>query len=254
MNNARLAPAILAGVLLVGTPTAAHGAGMASDMRAPEAPAEAVRLHATHYGAVQPSVRFWIQLEARKLKVASPASLNVASVAAAARARFAGQRMAPGDLETLVVLVLIDASKQTEWEMRALAEKQRAALQARETLRELQARLDTQAADVAGKPDAAPCRPPACGDVGLGEAAAALRQTSSASRLALPTREPATVGELRAIKDAMRDKVEAISALGEAEARRLQAARDRLSMLVSALGEILVKASDTAQSVVQKLE
>ena len=259
MDHARLTLAIVAGLLVVGTlAPAAHGSGIGSKapvvMRVPEPPAEAVRLHAKYYGAVQPSVRFWIQLEGRKLKDASPDAVSEASVAAAVRARFAGQPMAPGDVERLVVLVLMEINKQSEADLRTLAEKQKTALEAKKKLRELQALLDKQVADAAGKPDATPCLPPACGRLGLAETGATLRQTSAGSRIALPAAEPATLGELRSIKDAMKDKLDSLSELGEAESLRLQLAMDRLNKLMATLSNIMKKISDTAQSITQNLK
>jgi hypothetical protein len=221
-------------------------------VRTPEMPPEATRLHATHYGAVQPSVRFWIGVEAKKAAQAPPGAVTEASLAAATRARFAGQGMGPGDVDTLVALVLVEAAKQAERNLRALADKQRAALEARKKIRALQEALDRQVADASGKPDRAPCGPPACGGLGLEAVAAAVRQTSA--RVTLPATEPATVGDLRKVADEMKRKADSLSEVGETESLRLQTAMDRLSKLMATLSNLVKQVSETSASILRKLE
>jgi uncharacterized membrane protein len=253
MRGTRLVTHGLALVLVL--PAATHaGGGVAAPPRAFAPPPEAARLHAEQYGRVQPSVRFWIGIEARKLAQAAPAAVSEAGVVGTVRARFAGQPMAAGDAETLAALVLMEAAKQAERDLKAIAEKQRAALEAKKKLRELQDKLDEQVAAAAGQLDSRRCVAPRCGGLGLAAVTNAVRQASSTSRVALPTREPETVGELRATRDQLENRLDSLSELGETESLRLQMAMDRLSRMMSALSNILKKASDTAQSITENLK
>jgi len=251
----RFVACVILGLML---PVAAHGAGArdagpeAHATRPLEPPPEAVRLHATYFGRVVPSVRFWIGLQAKKAAQAPPGAAAEASLASAVRARFAGQRMGADDVNVLVALVLMQASKQTEQDLKALAEKQKATLEAKKQLRELQDELAKQVADAAGQDDSARCVPPKCGGLGLATVSAAVRQTST--RVALTSREPMTLGELRAVADEVKDRLDSLSELGETESLRLQMAMDRRSAFVSTLSDLMKKVPDTSHSIVDSLE
>jgi hypothetical protein len=60
--------------------------------------------------------------------------------------------------------------------------------------------------------------------------------------------------ELADTKDAMRDKLDSLSEMGEMESLRLQMAMDRLSKLMSTLSNLLKKASETASAITQNLK
>jgi RNAse (barnase) inhibitor barstar len=65
----------------------------------------------------------------------------------------------------------------------------------------------------------------------------------------------ANITELfEAAKEALKSKLDSLSELGEMESLRLQMAMDRLSRLMSALSDLLKKASDTASGITQNLK
>jgi hypothetical protein len=60
--------------------------------------------------------------------------------------------------------------------------------------------------------------------------------------------------EVRTAKDSIKDKLDSMSELGEAQSLRLQMAMDRVSKLMQTLSNILKKIADTASAVVSNLK
>jgi hypothetical protein len=60
--------------------------------------------------------------------------------------------------------------------------------------------------------------------------------------------------DLETAKDAVRNKLDSLSEMGEMESLRLQMAMDRLSKMMSTISNLMKKLSDTAQSITQNLK
>ncbi len=63
-----------------------------------------------------------------------------------------------------------------------------------------------------------------------------------------------TTAELDAAIDQMKSDLDSMSEMGETESLRLQMAMDRMSKLMSTLSNLLKKAGDTDQSIIQNMK
>lgn len=61
-------------------------------------------------------------------------------------------------------------------------------------------------------------------------------------------------GDVDAVKETVKNKLDSMSKMGEMESLRLQMAMDRLSKMMSTLSNLLKKISDTSSSIIQNIK
>lgn len=112
---------------------------------AADVPPEAVRLHKTLSPRLQPSVRSWVGQEGKKLAM-SPQKTgpDVNAIRAQVRARFAGQTFSDMDVESLVVMVMMETAAMEEQEIRDQLEQMKKVNAEKERLRAIVAELRKQ--------------------------------------------------------------------------------------------------------------
>ena len=241
----RLTVAVLAIVTLAGWPRLA---------RAGTIPAEAARLHSTLLPKAQPSVRAWIGEQAAKLRQAPPAAIKEGPLRAAAQARFAGQHVGEQDIEALIVLVMMQAAADAERDLKAIMAEVKAMNDAKAKLREVMDKARKQVAEHSGRKGTDRCLAPLCGGLqpAVAEAAAALHHTRA--QVTLTPKEPTTIGELRAVADDLKGKLDGMNEMSEMTSLRLQMMMDRRSKFISTLSNIMKKISSTQDTLVQNLK
>ncbi len=229
-------------------------AGWTAPARAADLPAGAARLHAALASKAQPTVRAWIGEEARKLSHSPPASVDEGPLRAAIQSRFAGQPLGDQDIMAVAFLVMMQATASAQEDLKAIMAEVQAINGAKQKLRELADKVGKQVAKNAGKKGTDRCAAPVCGGLqpAAAEAAAALRRVRA--QVTLTPKEPATVGELRAVADQMKGKLDSMNEMSEMTSLQLQMMMDRQSKLISTLSNIMKKMSDTADALVQNLK
>jgi hypothetical protein len=162
-----------------------------------------------------------LQVQLKVLEEAR-ASLNV-------RVRFSRSTL-PGenvDIETLAFIVLMQASKSAQDDLKAIMAQVKAINRAKEKQRELLNKLK-----------AAESSPRTALDF---ESVVQLMLTIYAK-------------QLEAEFEAIQEDIDSLSELGEMESLRLQLAMDRLSKMMSTLSNLMKKISDTTNQIVQNLK
>jgi hypothetical protein len=134
---------------------------------------------------------------------------------------------ADGDIETLAFLVLMQASKSAQDDLKAILDQVKAINNAKAKQREL---LDKV------------------------KAAKASRQTTLDFESTLQLMLTAYAKQLEAELDSIQHDLDSMSELGEMESLRLQMAMDRLSKMMSTISNIMKKISDTASEIVENLK
>ncbi len=226
---------------------------------------------------LQPSVRSWVQDQAQRQR-ALPAP-NLEAIRQAARDRFkpmndpaAATRLRatiavrPGppapmnpaapsvglgsaDIEALCFIVLMEASKSSQQDLKAIMDGVKASNKQKEQLRQLMNEVQRQRAGA--RPNDTPCASPDCKAL-----EASLRtlttQLPGKARLTLPP--IATIGDLAGIEAKLKGSLDSLSEMGEMESLRLQMAMDRMSKFMAALSNLEKKASDTSDAIIANLK
>ena len=81
-----------------------------------------------------------------------------------------------------------------------------------------------------------------------------LRTTNRDSLKSVRTTVPVSQSEIDDVKNKAKNDLDSMSEMGEMESLRLQMAMDRMSKMMSTLSNLLKKISDTAQSITQNLK
>jgi hypothetical protein len=201
-------------ILLILLPLAAPAATLKAPIRLQPTPAATVALarrQPARMETLSPSLRQWVDARARAT-VARGGDPDVAAIRSDARARLAGQVYGDADIEALAFLVLMQASRQAQDDLREIMDQVKDANQAK-----------------AGQREAARSR----------TALAAQARLDYAHAIAPAA--PATV--------AAPARADGIGDLGEHRQLQLQLAMDRKAKLEQALSNLMKKSSDTAATI-----
>jgi hypothetical protein len=178
--------------------------------------------------ALSPSLRDWVSDRSRAI-VASGNAPDPALIADDARAHLAGQDFSTVDIEALVFIVLMEATKQADADLHETMAQVKAENDKKAKLREA---MDAKReADAAAKPSA-PVQP----QIMLAQ-----------PRLQLA--KPVSVDTAP-----IKDQKDSLSDVGEMNSLRLQMLMDRRSKLMEALSNLMKKQSDTASTITQNLK
>jgi hypothetical protein len=172
-----------------------------------------------------------------------------------------GLLAAGGDIAELAFVVLMEATRDADQDLRDIMAGVRAVTHAKAQLRKVLARAERDVAENTGASDGQLT----FGPDGLGS-------EESYHHAALPVPDPGSVGgvralltdlhpgpvttedQLHAIRDDLRDRLDSMSAMSEMTALRLQMAMDRRSKFVEALSNIMKKIDSTQETIVQNLK
>ena len=167
------------------------------------------------------------------------------------------------DIETMAVVVMMEAAKSAREDLKAIMAGVAAVNAAKRHQRELLAKIhrDVVAAVVAD----AEGRDMEFSPLGLGEKSAYERVQLAVADPEAPGRvrfanvclvdgEVTSLAQLEAAKETIQGKLDSMSELGEMESLRLQMAMDRVSKLMSTLSNLLKRASETSQSITQNIK
>jgi putative addiction module CopG family antidote len=169
---------------------------------------------------------------------------------------------ADADIEGLAFLVLMEAAKSAQEDVRAIMASVKAINAAKRALRELLGKVNRDAAANASKRAS---DGPLDFSKGLGSEAAyhkvpfpvADAQVKGGVSFAVTDLWPGTITkkeEIDALVDQMKYDLDSMSEMGETESLRLQMAMDRMSKMMSTLSNALKKISDTSSAIVQNLK
>ena len=175
-----------------------------------------------------------------------------------------GLLAAGADIAELAFVVLIEAIRDADQDLRDIMAAIRAVTNAKAQLRKLLARVERDVAENTGASEGQLTFGPA----GLG----GLGGEESYHHAALPVPDAGSAGgvrtvatdlhpgpvtteaQLRAIRDGLRDRLDSMSAMSEMTSLRLQMAMDRRSKFVEALSNIMKKIDSTQETIVHNLK
>jgi putative addiction module CopG family antidote len=170
--------------------------------------------------------------------------------------------MGSGDIMALSFIVMMEAAKSAREDLKAIMDGVKAINKAKEGWRDVVDMVNRDAAANAG------CR----SERQALEFSRGIGTERGYHRVRLPVLDPDAPGgvryertdlysgrivrveDLQAILNDVKDKLDSLSELGEMESLRLQMAMDRLSKLMSALSNLLKKASETDAGVTQNIK
>ncbi|HUJ31462.1 MAG TPA: hypothetical protein VLY23_09290 [Candidatus Acidoferrum sp.] len=246
-------------------------------------PAELVSRNAKVQPLLQPSVKSWVETQARiELQRPSP---DLAALEAAIRARFASApaaaphpapamgsagkaaqmassptSMSPGagipsgaDIEELAFIVLMQATNDQDQDLQQIMNEVQAQTKAKQFLRQQMQAVNTDVAASAGQKPNAPCNTPACQDLAR-QASEITRVTSQTKKSVRLSGSAITYGELKGIQADLQGSLDSMNEMSEMTSMRLQMAMDRRSKFIEILSNILKKMSDTESSIISNLK
>lgn len=244
---------------------ALHEAPVATTARPSATPAmrakyDALRQH------LSPAAAAWVQSEAAT--VAKTPSANASTVEASAKARF-GNQLQNRDIESLVFIVLMQATDDQDKDLQEIMNQTQAINQQKNKLREVQSQatvaqneLNKQMAGEktrGGKTnsaatDAVRCTSPACAQLAqkTSEANQLAPATGSAARYAVSATP--TTAQLQELQNQTKSGLDSMNEMSEMTSMRLQMAMDRQSKFYETLSNLMKSVSETQSSIVQNLK
>ena len=168
-----------------------------------------------------------------------------------------------GDIMALAFLVMMDAAKSAQEDLREIMASVKGINAAKSRLRDLISKVGNDVAANVGQRDGKPALKFGARGVGAEKGYHRLPVPHAAPEMPNGLRLVPTnmhdgaitdVAVLRAVRDELKNSLDSLSELGEMESLRLQMAMDRLSKLMTTLSNLLKKISDTESSIIQNLK
>lgn len=208
--------------------------------------AEQEQLYNKMMGAINPRHVKWVKSTAAETNTKG---LSPDSVLARARAYGVLGSMNGQDIEAVAFLVLMQASKSAQEDLKAIMAKVKSINSQKAKQRELLSSLQQQKSMSAAQLDSFRY---------LRNRTLALQKKQDPDTVRFTrTRDKApanTRAELDAIKDTIKNDLDSMSEMGEMESLRLQMLMDRKSKMMSTLSNLFKKISETASSITQNLK
>jgi hypothetical protein len=157
--------------------------------------------------------------------------------------------LGPGDIESLVFIVLMEASKSAQEDLKAIMDGVKSINKQKMELRHVLDDIHSEL-PVSQKSDL-PCASPNCRAL-EGRLRTLAAQLPGKARFTAPP--IATMGDLAGVEAKLKGSLDSLSEMGEMESMRLQMAMDRRSKFVEALSNIMRKISDTSETIIANLK
>jgi hypothetical protein len=208
-------------------------APLAEAQRASPYPAGAEAREARLHAKFGPRTRAWVQREAQREAALPELSESIAVNAVRQNlAALDNPRPSRGDIDEIAFLVLMQASRHAQQDVRTIQGGLQVIDRHKQDLRVAHAgKSRVESSPVQGHPSQAP---------------------RAASRPATPQPLPKAAFDARLA--GARNNFDSLSEMGEMESLRLQMAMDRLSKMMSTLSNLLKKTSDTSNAIIQNIK
>ena len=211
--------------------------------------------HDQRMAALSPSLRDWVRARARAA-VDTGVAPDPAQLASDAELRLAGQDFAGADIEALVQIVMMEAARQSDADLREIMAQTQASNKRKAEMREAM-RAKNAAAQAGNGPESKaicvdpPCKPQLVqSQPQIRMAQPQIMMTQPQISEVQPRIQAAKVPDTSQAKDDM----DSMSEMGEMESLRLQMAMDRRSKFMEALSNLMKKNSDTASTITSNLK
>lgn len=227
-----------------------------------EIPSEMTRRFSAFHPALQPSAKSWVEQQAQQ-EVQKPAP-DVAALRNVIRNRFpalepsssAGLKMKAtlgGGIEAMAFIVLMQTTNDMDKDLKAVMAHVKVINDAKQKLRDLISKINTEIAENAGRPSAR-CQTPFCQSL-----PSQLKELSMAtSGLQRPVRldAPADLSypNLGGLRDQMKLNLDSLGATSSLHEMRLQQMMERRAKFFEALSNCMKKTSDAQASIIQNLK
>jgi hypothetical protein len=208
-------------------------AQVALAQQAPPFPPGALETEARLMTRVGPATRTWIRQEAARRVSAGDTSEAAVQRSVLAYRNLGG--LADGDITAIVFLVMMEAAKSAQEDLKAIMDGVKKVNAAKQDARQQQAAVKSGTARIADTRAATPTPPL------VARQAQAVPATMSSAEL------DRRLASARGNRDALNE-------LGELHSLRMQMAMDRQSKIMSTLSNILKKMSDTSATITQNLK
>jgi len=188
----------------------------------------------------------WVKNTARETneKKLSPEDIKAKTQAYAVLGSMNGQ-----DIEALAFLVMMQAAKSAQEDLKAIMAKVKAINVQKAKQRELLSKMQQQRTMTAIQLDSFKLLQNRTLALQQGRNADSIKFVRSSGR-----NQQVSKADIDAMKDKLKSDLDSMSEMGEMESLRLQMAMDRMSKMMSTLSNILKKISKTADDIVQNLK
>ncbi len=200
----------------------------------------------------------WIKSTAKKVQEKNMSDSDAKKMASEYGAL---SNMNNADIEALCFLVLMEASKNTQEDLKSMMAVVKSNNEQKKQIRDLQRDFAQHKKDVSRpRLDSIQFvlkKPPVVQTVNTGKVMRSEKMvpTNTTRNKQLTTVPPTvTKDEIDKTEQDIKDKLDSVNEMGETESLRLQMAMDRISKMMSSLSNIMKKISDSESSIIQNMK
>lgn len=218
---------------------------------------EITRRFAALYPRLQPTAKSWVDKQAKE--EAQKTAVDLRGLEIAIRGRFGGSNnsnnneLSDSDIQAIAFIVMMEATNDMDADLKAIMAELKSMTAAKQKLRDLIDEVNKDVANNAGKPDA-PCLTPLCRSLASQFDQLAVMTANLPKPVRLQAPPKVTHGNLRAIQNDLKGKLDSMNEVSEMTSLRLQMLMDRRSKFITTLSNIMKSISTTEDAVVGNLK
>jgi len=225
-------------------------------------PLEAANRYAKLSAVAQPSVRAWVESQARVELQRS--TLDTASLNAAIQSRFGGAKgsrasastgiPAGADIDALAFMVLMQAASDQNQDLQEIMNEVQVINNAKVVLRNAMSTLQNELSRTTNIKAAVVCMTPGCLSIAqqLRDVETLTSKTEHPVRFATYTTP--TFGQLRQAQTAANQSLDSLSDMSQSMQMKLQMEQSQYSQIVEAISNIEKKMNDTSENIIQNMK
>jgi hypothetical protein len=227
-------------------------------------PQEAVNRYAKLNAVAQPSVKAWIESQAR-VELQRP-SLDTASLNAAIQNRFGGAAAkgvhsspatavpAGMDIDALAFMVLMQAANDQNQDLQEIMNEMQARTKAKQALRNLLNQLQRDVAANANQQAKEVCATAECRSIAQEFAQIESLTAQTGHPVRFNVSDPPTYGQLRQAQTAAGESLDGLSDMSNSMQMKIQMEQAQYSQVMEAISNIEKKMNDTSTSIIQNMK
>ncbi len=203
-------------------------------------PEEKEALYSRSMQLINPTHANWVRSTSSRIQ---SGRLDVSDVQAETRKYAVLGKMGESDIEALAFLVLMEASKSAQEDLKSIMAQVKASNEKRKKMRAALNALKSGQSGIRYNTQLDSLK-----------RAGGFIATNNPGRISAVAIKPLTKADIDTALDQMKNDLDSMSEMGEMESLRLQMAMDRMSKMMSTLSNLLKKIAGTAEQITQNLK
>jgi hypothetical protein len=217
-------------------------------------PPEINRRYAALTAKIQPSARSWMQQ--RALQESKKSTVDVTALKADAKSHFQGPNLnlQNGDLEAIAFIVLTEAAKASEDDLRQIMAETKAINNSKQALRDTLSEVGREVAASDKSRPSAPCNTPNCRSLSARVAQIEAQAPASSRVRRVQVRPNLSFADLSTLQNDIQSRLDSLNEMSELDMIRMQSLMSQRQNVLTTVANLMKSESDTTAAIIHNIK